>query len=309
VGQGLAQVRNSTATNRLRAVLPSSNTNRNLQVQQEWMLATLPSIPFDPLSAAADEPGFRMRAELSPPRLFAPVRELNGSDLEFISRYDLSGYGSNARVQEMMAAIEQADQEALVSNVFLARCSEFIVEWSYGVVDRRETVSGRANPNFGQPVWHGLRRWNDLDVNGTFDAGTDVLVADLFVDDDTDGVVNFDGEDMVDISDNGDFAVPEEIRSTGSVIGVDARLEALSLLRERASVGNTPDPRGPNAEYVFGYYDAVDTNSDGVPDTIGSWPWPSLIRVTLSIADEADRSIEQAYQVVFRVRKPEGGRL
>lgn len=285
-------------------------TRREDQVQQEWMLAGLPSIPYDPLDTNAGAPGFRMRAEDSPPRLFTPVRELQGDDLNYVGRYNNSGYPGGTRVDEMMAAIEQADQEALVSSVFLPRCSEFIVEWSYGIVDRRESAGGRDNPNFGQVIWHALRRWNDLDLNGQYNRGTDVLVADLFGPENPGGTgfIAYDG-DVIEANTNGggDFAIPAEVAEvTGTVSRVDQRLEALTLLRDRANTANRPNRFGPAAEYVFGYFDREQSGSNF--ENL-DWPWPSLIRVTFVIADQADPSIEQAYQVVFRVRKPEGGRL
>ncbi len=209
-----------------------------------------------------------------------------------------------------MATIEQTDQEALVSSVFLPRCSEFIVEWSYGIVDRRETAGGRDNPNFGQVIWHGLRRWNDLDLNGQYNRGTDVLVADLFGPASAGGTgpIAYDGDVIRAISNGGgDFGIPAEVAEVnGTVSEVDPRLEQLTLLRDRASTNARPDRLGPAAEYVFGYFDRVVSGSNA--DNL-DWPWPSLIRVTFVIADEADPSIEQAYQVVFRVRKPDGGRL
>ncbi len=302
--------RAATLFNSARNTSPGGgNTLRDDQVQQEWMLAALPSIPYDPLDATPGAPGFRVRAEDAPPRLFTPVRELLGDDLNYIGRYNTSGYPGGTRVDEMMAVIEQADQEALVSSVFLPRCSEFIVEWSYGIVDRRESLtSGRDNPNFGQVVWHGLRRWNDLGVDGTYIAADDVLVADLFADGDNDGIVEYDGVDIeANTNGGGEFGVPAEVAlTTGTISRVDPRLEALTLLRDRANTADRPNPDGPAAEYVFGYFDRVASGSNF--ENL-DWPWPSLIRVTFVIADEVDPSIEQAYQVVFRVRKPEGGRL
>jgi type II secretory pathway pseudopilin PulG len=305
---GLVQARFSTQFNSARNTT-GGNTLRDDQVQQEWMLAALPSIPYDPLDTTPGAPGFRVRAEDAPPRLFTPIRTIDDSgQVTYEPRYN-TGYPT-PRVQELMAVIEQADQEALVSSVFLPRCSEFIVEWSYGIVDRRESLtSGRDNPNFGQVIWHGLRRWNDLGVDGTYLAADDVLVADLFGDIDNDGIVEYDGVDIEAVSNGGgDFSIPAEVaQSTGpSTTIVAPRLEALTLLRDRANTADRPNPDGPAAEYVFGYFDRVPNGSNF--ENL-DWPWPSLIRVTFVIADEADPSIEQAYQVVFRVRKPEGGRL
>ena len=277
--------------NSLRAASPALTT-RDQQEQQEWMLGALPSIPFDPTGTNLETPGFRVRAEAAPPNLYPPIREVNGRDLEFIGRYTGS-YPPGTSVQELMAAIEQADQEMLVGNVFLPRCTEFIVEWSYGIIDRRPGATQ------GQPIWHGLRRWQDFDGDGSYNPTSDLLLADVFAGlalSGGSGVPQYDNTEIVETP-SGGFAIPDEIEATVSGSqAVSPRIEALTTLRSRANPTNRPDPDdAASVEYVWGYSDVGG----------GDWPWPTLVRVTLRVADELDPSIEQTYQVVFRVQRPE----
>jgi len=294
--------------NPLRDVNTPSNTRRTDQVQQEWMLAALPSLPFDPFaSAAAGAPGFRMRAERRPPVLYPPVRELADGDtrLDWIDRYSAEGYPSTMevqQVQEMMFAIEQADQEMLVNNVFIPNCTEFIVEWSYGITDDR--ISDNPSVVRGQLIWHGLRRWEDFDGDeADYDPVEDVLVADLFADAGA-GFVTYDNQPIVEISGTGGFKIPERIRSATFPFRVDPRIEALTLMRDRANAAVKPTAvSGQTAEYVWGY---ADRDDDG--NTL-DWPWPELIRITIRVVDQTDPTQEQTYQVIFPVRKPRGGDL
>lgn len=290
------------ATNPLRNTTAPASTTRLQQVQQEWMLAALPSLPFDPATTTTGQPGhalgFRMRAERFPPNLYPPIRDTNDPRLLDL-RYDTGDYPSGTAVEELMAAVEQADQEMLINNVFLPRCSEFIVEWSYGVIDRR--ASSTTN---GQLIWHGLRRWEEIDNNGGYTPGDEPLIADLFVGDGN-GIASYDDQQIRETPSNG-FSIPDEIQpaqdnnndGVPDLNYIDPRLEALTVLRDRANPSDRPDPDDARvAEYVWGYGDV-----DG-----GTWPWPTLIRITLRVADTNDPPIEQSYQVVFRVKRPGDG--
>ncbi|MEM1185359.1 MAG: prepilin-type N-terminal cleavage/methylation domain-containing protein [Planctomycetota bacterium] len=299
------------ATNPTR-VTPAATTRED-QVQQEWMLAALPSIAFDPQATSSSDQGFgfRMRAERTPPNLYPPIREVVSSTLQFDQRFIDGQHPNGTRVQEMMAAIEQADQEMLVSNVFLPRCSEFIVEWSYGVIDRRPESRSSTS---GQLIWHGLRRWQDLPdgaVDGVYDRGTEPLIADLFYSNPSGDVPEYDGDRMIEFQN--EFSIPQELRTgpMGSQT-MDPRFEALCRVRDRDTPTSTavPDPdRLARVEYAWGYLDQADTDSDGVVDEALDWPWPTLIRITLRVSEASDPSVEQTYQVVFRVQKPGEGQL
>lgn len=208
---------------------------------------------------------------------------------------------------ELERAYREADQVMLTSAIFAPRCSEFIVEWSYGLTDQT------PGPTFGQLIWYGLPRYDDVNGNGVFD-GSDVILA-----------LPFDGVHR-------DFAVPALVAATGRP---EADFASLTLYptRDLISMGlpaASPfaGPSGATEVAMFGYYDpgpgslGPGGNASGNDPDDGSWMsdpdhplldpsddrpwfWPALIRVTMSIADSTDPSIEVTHQMVFEV--PNGG--
>lgn len=171
----------------------------------------------------------------------------------------LTSYNTAAKAAE--GAYRRADQMLLTASNFVPNCSEFIVEWSYGDVD----------PDTDDLLWHGLERLADTNGDGTFDTTNDHPRAvpyprtykgtntRLF----THHYRKFDGTP-------GEFAVPD------------------SLLYDRTI--------GPLAQLsqtsYFGYL--VPGKTDGM-----TWPWPRLIRVTFTLSDPNDATIQQTFQFVF----------
>lgn len=269
------------------------------QTQQQWMLDALPSTPFDP--ARPNDTGFRVRYEDTPPRVYA-----EGPTLLTTSDAD--------KETRMNRAVEQADQEMLGSNVFQPRCTEFIVEWSLGIIDRRKPDS---NPNYGQPIWHGLRRYRDGNGNGRYDEGgvsantPDTLYADFF------DVAEYDGAPLIDKPDrtDDDFSIRavlgDSVFEDGNaprqgLVGesIDAEMQELIRVDQRfdpTTVSNVEDAVG--AEYCFGYVyqDQNNTPGNADDDAVRPWPWPKLIRITMRFVDESDLENERTYQVIFRV--------
>jgi prepilin-type N-terminal cleavage/methylation domain-containing protein len=209
---------------------------------------------------------------------------------------------------EIERAYREADQVMLTSQVFASRCTEFIVEWSYGLVD---TAAG--SPTYGQLIWYGLPRYEDVNGNGAFD-GNDVILAEPF-----DGVPAA-------------FAVPALVAATGrpeSDFAAVSKYPTRDLISMGLPAPNMTDaPSAVTEVAFFGYYDPGPgllqngwSASGSDPDD-GSWVsnpghpllnpsddrpwfWPALIRVTMTIADETDPSIEATHQMVFEV--PGGG--
>jgi len=206
---------------------------------------------------------------------------------------------------ELERAYREADQVMLTSAIFAPRCTEFIVEWSYGLTDPN------PGPTQGQLIWYGLPRYEDVNGNGSFDA-QDVILA-----------LPFDGV-------HSDFAVPALVAATGRPAS-DFSAVSFYPSRDLISMGlppaSTPNP-GPETEVaMFGYYDpgsrqlqagsvgvtgqpdpddtSWDANSLLDPSDDRPWFWPALIRVTMSIADATDPTIEVTHQIVFEV--PSGG--
>ena len=57
---------------------------------------------------------------------------------------------------------------------------------------------------------------------------------------------------------------------------------------EAACFGFVTDPNAPAAELGGAY-----------------WPWPKLIRITMTLGDPTDRDVEETYQIIFEVPEPE----
>lgn len=250
---------------------------------QLWMLELLPG------NAREEIPGnalrrTRMRFEYEPPLLAIMDQDLASGSAEF---------------RELERAYRQIDQEMLTSSVFVPACTEFIVEWSYGLID---DVPG--SPTFGQLVWYGLPRYEDINGNGQYDVGTDVIVAQPFT-----GVP---AEDVLP-------------RLTGRPASEYAG--NFYPTRDLINMGLPPAPLQPDGQTevsLFGYFDPGPLTPNGDPDDSSwqndpfttdppvdnpaddrPWLWPTMIRITMTIADRTDPTVEQTYQVVFDV--PNGG--
>jgi type II secretory pathway pseudopilin PulG len=163
----------------------------------------------------------------------------------------------------------RADQIALASGGFLPRCSEFIVEWSFGNTDA-----------LGATIWHGLpRREADSNGNGTIDAG-DFSAASLFI------------PDLSDATD------PSRVRTR-----VGTGPSDVHDLTARVVYGYVPAETQTSLTSFFGYVDPT-FDPAGQPSTVTAQtlhcPWPRLIRVTVTVSDATDPSIETTFQYVFR---------
>lgn len=271
------------------------------QTQQLWMLDALPSLPSDPVSV--DETGYRVRYESSPPSMFLD-----------------DGTAALTDEDRLGIAILQADQEMLGSGVFVPRCTEFIVEWSLGIIDRRDPED---NPNYGQPIWHGLRRIIDRNGNGLYDAGfdptDDVLLADIFGE-------TYGGDDLVDEADENDdeFSIRESMGDwffedgndpmNNTPGGIDREMVELVRVDQRWDLAATTPEDAIVAEYAFGYqYQDWNEDADGDgsfdndnDDTLRPWPWPRLVRITMRFVDPSDPEKERTFQAEFRVPTPRG---
>lgn len=131
-----------------------------------WMVDALPSIwEFSTI----DEPTqlSRVRYEDVPTRLL----------------YDTDAFGNPSDDNtKRLRTYAEANQEMLGSAVFVPKCTEFIVEWSFGFID--PSITNPADPRYKQMRWHGLERWIDSNndgfidtTGGGIDPGEDQIVA------------------------------------------------------------------------------------------------------------------------------------
>jgi len=173
-------------------------------------------------------------------------------------------------------AYRRADQLMLSSQNFLPHCSDLTIEWSFGATDVN-----------GQIVWHGPRRALDANGNGLPDAGEPTLVL-----------------PYPDVATGG--TAPFSIRFP--VVG--SPNPGTHTYSQRLIYGFTPAPDASVITSYFGYFDPtfippIDGNGDGIPDAgqpavgVVPWPWPRMIRVSVTLADAQDPTIENTFQYIF----------
>ncbi len=225
-----------------------------------WMLDAMPHEIGPPGNTR-----YRMRYEPTPPLLGIPESLILGSGV----------------TADRVRAYREADQEMLTASAFIPRCTEFIVEWSFGT-----TYTDTTDPRFGQIQWFGLDRAEE-DTNG-------------------DGVVNAADLNVADDFSRVQFA-------NGGLIPDQQEVNRISqLVLGRAAGGGggfgNPSVNQNTAEAVFGYYDPgtnTNTSSASHTDDDQAWPWPRLVRITISFADPNDPRIEATTQFVVEI--PGGG--
>lgn len=214
--------------------------------------------------------------------------------------------------------VQRSDQLMLTSGAFLPRCSEFIVEYSFGKA-HGAGVGGEFGPipaNVGDIYWHGLNRKTGFAGGGT-NYGQDVVRYEEWV------------------TANGNSALTQTIRrreKSGTPTATTREIKILPALIEPTAVngwgggGNwTLNPAvssyaffGLNDPYYApmmpptlalykdvngnGLYDWADGDVLQEPETI-AWARPTMIRITLTLCDPTDPSIEQTFQFIFDLPK------
>lgn len=174
-------------------------------------------------------------------------------------------------------AIARADQLMLTSSTFVPRCTDLVIEWSYALTQ-----------NSGELVWHGLDRRTDTNNNGRIDAGDDLTTRPYpFAPDGT------------------TFPVVRNYPRVGT------GTPGTHTVTNRLIYGFVPVGNESCLTSHFGYNDPtfaapLDNDQNGVPDAgqpaIGvlPWAWPRMIRITLTLSDPQDPTIESTFQFIFR---------
>jgi hypothetical protein len=172
---------------------------------------------------------------------------------------------------ELERTYRRADQLMLTSAVFVPRCSEFIVEWSLGQTDP-----------FGRTIWYGGREpLGALDETIRLYPGSPPNVTDPDAWYKPFGYLGLEAPGA-----SGHTLSPYLIYDFDSI---DDYAKTTALAQATAHFGYV-DPTWPGAGSL----------SDGEPPTL-AWPWPKLIRVTMTLADPTDPSVEETFQFVFEV--------
>lgn len=255
----------------------------------------------------------RMRVEIDPPNLL--------------------GFG-----ETVQSSPQRADQLMLTTGAFAPRCTEFIVEWSFGEVD-----TGASDPRqAGRLVWHGLSRdivdpASGLVVQrvrpyGQSGAGAPAFRAAGNPDDPNPelsllGFRTPDGGSALRY-------VPPALIHLPATAPTDTLYSFFAFTdptwQPRLPTGTAPNPTPPNQSTEPDAFlwpplrqRMLDERARGVsallvdtapinqfdadrgdrlrdPETI-AWKWPSLVRVTITLADPVDAKTEQTFQYVFRV--------
>lgn len=211
------------------------------------------------------------------PHPLAPTDPLSGERVRYETQVPdfvgtLSTYtDEKTRNYRFIQNFRLADQRMLGSAVFVPHCTEFIVEYSFGQVVNNDTL-----PYHGQLIWFGMER-------------------ELTVDGNTYPVVLPYPYDTTDSTNRiRPYAVPYR-RLDGSV-GSRVLSRALLYQTPPPAEGEEPDPLTAHFGYIDPTYSPADPDVD--PPTV-PWAWPKLIRITMTLADPTDPSIEQTFQFIF----------
>lgn len=287
-------------------------------VQQAWMLDGMPA------------PSHRAQIDFDPAQFLNPGQEPNYTTINLTDnqvarmRYepsppDLHSALADAVSNPTVGAIRLADQNALASSGFIPRVSEFIVEWSFGKTDED-----------GQMIWHGAERGIDIDKDGTNDQtvfpypaydrpvrGTpDDLAGSFFVpyrlqQPAQAGVAGV-GDTPREFTSvprlgpplagflNGDFADEGDTHASYPVLPEVVHGVRTTTLGGSGAASAVVSYFG----YTLPFFDADDPDGDGnladaaVEETL-EWPWPELVRVTVTLNDPGDETIERTFQYVF----------
>lgn len=249
---------------------PNGNYPASLRSMHNWMDELFPT-----WSMAQDtKDRVRMRYEPAAPDYFAPLTQ---------SPYYADPNG-------IKGDWGRADQVMLSSSNFLPHCSEFIVEWSFGKVwaPLNPQSPGWDADQSGKVIWHGLTRpLADDPVKGLKKG----QLAHIY--DPADAVNGIHDEFRIPYRRN-DGALGEYLITKRRIHGLQFVVPPGLTAPLTSYFGYTDPQFSPdrnNNNSVIDPDDAVSSSID--------WAWPKLIRITISLADPNDPSVEQTFQFVF----------
>jgi type II secretory pathway pseudopilin PulG len=206
----------------------------------------------------------------------------------------------------LQEAYLRADQLMLASSNFLPRCTEFIVEWSMGnTFPSNPNATGFVPGRAGEVIWFGMERLVDgrlvaAPYANSFPNASTVDPAGAFVWAQQSITVPF-------AQVNGSIASRPVPKDPSILHGGYDALQHLSTINNYFGWQDpTFDPENPTTG-SGSRNGLLDQPNESASPTI-DWPWPKMIRITLSLADPRDPSIEQTFQFVFDVPAGQAGR-
>ena len=244
----------------------SWNSGNTAQIDRirRWMIDALPS-------------RWNLNITHSAPSAFDFISGVRYEDIPTRLQFTGNEFSGSQDQQDLQRAYAEANQEMLGASVFVPRCTEFVVEWSYGFVDN--SITDSTNPNFKKLIWYGLDRYVDSNNDGQLDQS--------------------DQRAAVPYSQRSNASAGRDPGSTRRRLqGPDPRL-IVGKNRPMAPGGN-PAPLSPDQVEIATFGFATRAGKEGAV-----WPWPKLVRITMKLGDPTDRDIEQTYQVVFELPEPE----
>lgn len=245
-------------------------------VMHRWMDDAWPA-PSDPSQQARDSSGALVQGGLR-------VRYEPGP-VNYVGALTATGLTGN---QAAGLAALRSDQLTLSASNFLAGCTEFIVEYSFGVV----------HPTTGRLVWHGLRRDADLGDGAATPAAVTLpypLLAPPAGTQDASFTLtytNIHGKEVSDIS---------------FVNTSDNQVVQRTPVPQELIYSVTPTDNDLSQTAHFGYLDPLPyvdpaqvKGGNPLPPDGRPWAWPTLIRITLSLTDPNNPSAaEETFQFVL----------
>ncbi|MCB9846375.1 MAG: hypothetical protein H6811_10375 [Phycisphaeraceae bacterium] len=230
-----------------------------------WMRNALPTDAIgEDLDELRDIGGLRMRAEVSPPALL-----------------DVLDPGSPDHPTDAFQEADRASDQMMIASANLAaKCSEFMVEWSFGQVYRN--TSDLTDPRNGETIWYGGSVLTDTDGDGVADEGR-----------------------IVRYRSNGGATPGTPPLLVSTINGRYLQGEALGhLVDDRlihgARTASVQEELAPTVSY-FGYFDPTYRPQSSADLPSLAWPWPRLLRITFKLVDPQDPTVEQAFQFVYRL--------
>jgi prepilin-type N-terminal cleavage/methylation domain-containing protein len=262
---------------------PTPFDDQIINRQQAWMDDALPAWSDSGVFGGSVNLRTRMRCEAAPVNYVGVLSDgLPGNNPELPCR--------------------RADQLMLSASNFLPHCTEFIVEWSFGM----QYTSDPNDANYisakaGQLVWYGMPRF----VNGDMVAN------------------EYEVPNQVASPQPSRFPYPWTTHQPQPFTRVDGTTGSHDLqgrVVHSQNLDPTADPGRPVTSY-FGYTDPTfdpefPTALEGNPGSTHNglldlptesrtptipWAWPKFIRITMSLADPNNPTVEQSFQFVFEV--------